>query len=122
MNTILWRLAPSMALLLLLAPTPAAAIPPFQTQFKAMYAKPGTPLAGQVARVKCNVCHRGADRKQRNAYGKALSKLLDKVKDGQNTEKIRQAFLQVAKQESAGPGSSTFGQLLEAGKLPGGER
>ncbi len=108
------------ALSLLGAQHPAEAIPPFQKEFVKMYVKPGSPLEAQVKKVKCNICHKGKKKKNRNAYGDALAKLLDRKKDKKNVEKIRKALKQVESQ-SATPGGPTFGELLKAGKLPASE-
>ena len=65
----------ALALILSLAQSPAEAIPPFQKEFVKMYAPPGSPLAAKVKKVKCNICHKGKKKKNRNAYGDALAKL-----------------------------------------------
>ncbi len=98
----------------------AVAIPPFQKEFVKMYVKPGSPLEAQFKKVKCNVCHYGKSKKNRNAYGKALEPLLDRKKDKKNVEKIRQALRKVESLPSDpnDPNSPTFGELLRAGKLP----
>jgi hypothetical protein len=100
----------------------ALAIKQFSDQFKEVYVKEGTPLAAEVETAKCNVCHKGKSKKDRNAYGEALAKLLDKKEDKDNVEKIRDALATVAKESSdpASPDAPTFGALIEAGKLPGG--
>ncbi len=100
----------------------AFAIKQFADEFKAVYVKEGTPLAAAVATAKCNVCHKGKSKKDRNAYGEALAKLLDKKADKENAEKIREALATVAKESSdpAKADAPTFGSLIEAGTLPGG--
>jgi hypothetical protein len=100
----------------------ALAIKQFADQFKEVYVKEGTPLAAEVETAKCNVCHIGKNKKDRNAYGTALAKLLDKKEDKDNVEKIRDALAAVAKESSdpANADAPTFGALIEAGKLPGG--
>ena len=100
----------------------AHAIKQFSDQFREVYVKDGTPLAAEVETAKCNVCHKGKNKKDRNAYGEALAKLLDKKDDKDNVEKIREALATVAKESSdpANAGAPTFGALIEAGKLPGG--
>jgi predicted Ser/Thr protein kinase len=100
----------------------AFAIKQFSDQFKEVYVKEGTPLAAEVETAKCNVCHKGKSKKDRNAYGEALAKLLDKKEDKANVEKIREALATVAKESSdpAKPDAPTFGALIEAGSLPGG--
>ena len=117
-----WLLAVgfALALILSLAHSPAEAIPPFQKEFVKMYAPPGSPLAAKVKKVKCNICHKGKKKKDRNAYGDALAKLLDRKKDKKNVEKIRKA-LKTVESQSATPGGPTFGELLKAGKLPAEE-
>jgi cytochrome c2 len=100
----------------------AFAIKQFFDEFKEVYVKEGSPLAAEVETAKCNVCHKGKSKKDRNAYGEALAKLLDKKEDKANKEKIRQALETVA-QESSDPATAdapTFGALLAEGKLPGG--
>ena len=101
----------------------AFAIKQFADEFKAMYVKEGTPLAAAVETAKCNVCHIGKDRKERNAYGEALAERLDKKEDAKNVEKIKKALEEVAALPSdpANAGSPTFGALLKEGKLPGGK-
>lgn len=100
----------------------AFAIKQFADEFKAVYVQEGTPLAAEVEKAKCNVCHMGKSKKDRNAYGQALSELLDKKEDKDNKDKIRQALETVAKESSnpADAAAPTFGALIEQGKLPGG--
>ena len=100
----------------------AFAIKQFFDEFKAVYVKDGSPLAAAVEAEKCNVCHMGKSKKDRNAYGHALAERLDKKEDKENTAKIRKALEEVAALPSdpAKPGSPTFGALLKEGKLPGG--
>ncbi len=99
---------------------PAWAIKQFQDEFKELYVKEGSPLAAEVERVKCNVCHVGKDKHDRNAYGQALDERLDKKADKENKDKIRKMLEEVAALPSdpAKPGSPTFGALLKEGKLP----
>jgi hypothetical protein len=104
---------------------PAFAIKQFQDEFKAVYVKPDSidpaekALAMAVDAAKCNVCHKGKEKKDRNAYGNALADLLDKKEDAKNMEKIRKALETVAAMKSA-DGGPTFGDLIKMGKLPGG--
>jgi hypothetical protein len=100
----------------------AFAIKQFFDEFKAVYVKDGTPLAAAVETAKCNVCHMGKSKKDRNAYGNALAEKLDKKEDAKNVEKIRKALEEVAAlpSDSAKADSPTFGALLAEGKLPGG--
>ncbi|MFM7206711.1 MAG: hypothetical protein ACKO4T_08590 [Planctomycetaceae bacterium] len=100
----------------------AFAIKQFADEFKATYVKDGTPLAAAVDEAKCNVCHVGKSKKDRNAYGNALAERLDKKDDKVNKEKIQKALDDVAALSSdpAKPDAPTFGELIAAGKLPGG--
>jgi hypothetical protein len=104
------------------ATRPAFAIKQFSDEFKAVYVQEGTPLAAAVETAKCNVCHKGSSKKDRNVYGEALSERLDKKEDKDNKDKIRAALAEVAELHSV-PGdasSPTFGALIAEGKLPGG--
>jgi hypothetical protein len=114
-----WIAAAALALVASLAPRPAFAIKQFADEFKAVYVKEGTPLAAEVETAKCNVCHVGKSKKDRNAYGEALAQRLDKKEDKDNTDKIRKALEEVAALPSQESGK-TFGDLIQAGKLPGG--
>jgi hypothetical protein len=75
---------------------PAFAIKQFQDEFKAMYVKADSSdpaekaLAMAVVAAKCNVCHKGKEKKERNAYGEALADLLDKKEDAKNMEKTKE--------------------------------
>jgi len=107
---------------------PAAARPPYNKEFQAKYLKKDSTdpaemaLAASIEKVKCNVCHKGKNKKMRNDYGMALSKLLTKA-DAMNIEKIKASLDKVAEEHSKPDDdkSPTFGQLLKEGKLPGGE-
>jgi cytochrome c553 len=112
----------------------AGAIPAFKKEFEEKYVKKDSSdpadkaFAETVKDAKCLLCHgkndKGKeDKKVRNAYGKALSKLLDKKKDVKNKEKIRKALDTVAgeKVDEKKADSPTFGELIKAGKLPGGD-
>lgn len=107
----------------LFTPVPAFAIKQFQDQFKELYVKPdGTSeqqaFAELVKSAKCNVCHEGKSKKNRNAYGEKLSELLDKKADKKDVDKIRASLEKVAGMKS--PEGPTFGELIAEGKLPGG--
>ena len=107
----------------------AFAIKQFGEEFKAVYVKPDSTdpadkaLVAAVETAKCNVCHEGSSKKDRNAYGEALAKLLDKKEDAKNVEKIKKALEEVAALPSdpAKADSPTFGALLKEGKLPAGK-
>lgn len=107
----------------------ARAVDPFKKEFEAKYVKenPATPeemaFAAAVKKAKCNVCHVGTKKKDRNAYGDALDALLDRKADLKNKPKIQEALDKVAemKSDANDPASPTFGDLIKQGKLPGGE-
>ena len=109
--------------------SPARAILPFKKEWDKRYVKKESSvpvekaLADAVATAKCNVCHQGEERKNHNAYGKELKKLLNKKADKDNTAKMNEAFDTVEKLHSdpANPSSPTFGDLIKQGKLPGGD-
>src|SRR5687768_4265742 len=62
-----------------LAAPPAMALPFFKEQFDAKYTKSGSAdLKAAADEAKCNVCHYGTNKKNRNSYGVALSKHLKK--------------------------------------------
>ena len=95
----------------------AVAIKNFKDEFESKYVKADSEdpkekaLAEAVAKVKCNVCHEGKSKKDRNVYGVALDVLLDKSADKDNAEKIQKTMEIVAKIKSnlADPKSPTFG-------------
>ncbi len=91
---------------------PVEARPEYNKTFWMHYAKP---LAAHNA-VKCVACHEGADKKNRNSYGKVVGEKL-KEKGVKDVEKIKAALEQAAKEKSAIEGK-TFGDLIEAGQLP----
>ncbi|MBI1902477.1 MAG: hypothetical protein HYS13_15350 [Planctomycetia bacterium] len=95
----------------------AKAIPPFKKEWDGMYAKDGTPIAKAATEAKCNVCHKGTNKKMRNDYGMAISSLIKKTE--KDPEKIRAAILKVEKMTTP-DGKTTFGELIKEGKLPGG--
>ena len=106
----------------------AFAIKQFFDEFKAVYVKPDSAdpaekaLAAEVETAKCNVCHMGSSKKERNAYGHALAERLNKKEDAKNVDKIRESLEKVAAMPSdpAKADGPTFGALIEQGKLPGG--
>jgi hypothetical protein len=99
----------------------------YMDEFKAMYVKADSSdaaeksLAGEVETAKCNVCHVGSVKKDRNAYGNALSERLDK--NDKDADKIKKVLAEVAALPSdpANAGSPTFGALIKQGKLPAGK-
>lgn len=112
-----------------LAAPRALAIKQFKDEFDAKYVKPDSKdpkekaLAEAATQAKCLICHEGASKKDRNPYGHALAKLLDRKEDKDNKEKIQAALDTAAKEKSKAddPNAPTFGDLIKEGKLPGGE-
>jgi uncharacterized lipoprotein NlpE involved in copper resistance len=112
--------------LIVLSNDQAQAIPAFKTEFDNMYVKKDSTdpkektFAEACEQAKCNICHVGKNKKEKNDYGKALDELLDKKADAKNPDKIKEALKTVEGQHSK-PGddtSPTFGDLLKEGKLP----
>lgn len=101
----------------------------FRDQFIAKYVKSDSSdpkdqaFATACEQAKCNICHAGVSKKDRNDYGKALDKLLDRKTDKGNAKKILSALDTVARMKSdpKDPNSPTFGDLIKAGKLPGAQ-
>lgn len=98
------------------SPTPVDARPKYKAMFEEKY--PG--LAGEVAKVKCGVCHPpGAAEKMkvRNNFGQALGKVLN-AKNVSENETILDALAKI-EAEKSGTEGKTFGELIKAGTLPG---
>lgn len=108
------------------AAKPAKAIKQFRDAFIAKYVKADSAdakdkaFAAAVDKAKCNLCHKGSSKEDRNAYGAALAKLLDRKTDKNDKEKIAAALDKVAEMrcDPNDPNAPTFGQLLSDGKLP----
>jgi hypothetical protein len=87
------------------------------------YAK--SPVVEAAKEAKCNVCHFGTSKKNRNDYGQALSSLgvtkenYDALKGDQ--DKLNAALKDLFKKGEAAKSVSgkTFGELIKEGKLPG---
>jgi hypothetical protein len=108
---------------------PAKADKAFRDEFIAKYVKTDSSDSKEKAfadacdKAKCNICHEGPSKKNRNIYGQALAKFLKRDTDKDNKEKIQAALDKVAamKANPKDAKSPTFGDLIKAGKLPGGE-
>lgn len=104
----------------------AHAIPQFKKEFDAKYVDEDSDdptkqaFAEKVKEAKCNVCHFGKKKKDRNLYGEHLAGLLDKKEDKDNKEKINEALDEVAgmKIDPEDENSKTYGELFAAGDLP----
>jgi len=117
---------------------PAQAYPAFQKQFELRYLQRGSRLHSVLGEhSRCNVCHIGGSlsRKHRNAYGKALDYYLSRTDCDSLTlagiqnnpfaarqalDRVRRAMAAVEEWPSvpSDRGSPTFGELIQAGKLP----
>ena len=106
----------------------AWAIPPFDAAFKKMYVKEGDALDAKVKETKCNVCHMGKEKKDKNEYGKTVGKYLKKADftgdakkfDDVKSDEAQKAIatgLKSAEGEKSSGGKS-FGELIKAGELP----
>ncbi len=109
------------------SPPTAQAIIQFQKEFLRFYgvdkdAEEKSEFAQAALEAKCYICHQGKKKKHHNPYGEHLHDRLDRQEDKKNTEKITAALEQVDKLPSNpdDPRSPTFGDLIRAGKLPGG--
>ncbi|ADB18963.1 conserved hypothetical protein [Pirellula staleyi DSM 6068] len=105
----------------------ASALPPFNKEFTAKYVEGNSNAAfvEAVGTAKCNACHEGKSKKDKNEYGKAVAKFLtkadfEKVKaDADAAKKYIVEGLEKAAAEKNAAGK-TFGELIAAGELPGG--
>ena len=86
----------------------------------------GSSIEGALAEAKCNACHYGKKKSDRNDYGKALIKVgltEEKYKELKKEHKedfaklIKESLEKVLKEKA--DGGETFGDLIKAGKLPG---
>lgn len=94
---------------------PLSARQPYFDEFKGKYG--GDPDYDKVIMdTKCFICHVGKTKKNRNDYGKALSKVIGKME--KDKEKIRAALGKVEDEKSSD--GKTFGELIKEHKLPGG--
>lgn len=104
----------------------AMAIKQFKDEFEALYIVVDNPTAEQealaeaVAEVRCNVCHAGRSKRNRNLYGQALAERLDRKEDKEDVDKIRAMLIEVEglKSDPDADDVPTFGDLIKSGKLP----
>ena len=76
-------------------------------------------LEQQVIKVtKCDVCHYGKLKKDRNNYGSAIADVMGDEKNLKDLKKIQEAIKKAAEKKSAVE-EKTFGDLIKAEKLPG---
>jgi cytochrome c2 len=101
-------------LVCMLSSKSATARAPYLKEFKAKYGE--DPAYGElIDKTKCYICHVGSkDKKKRNEYGMALSKIIGK--NEKDAGKISTALGKVEEEKSAG--GKTFGELIKAHELP----
>jgi hypothetical protein len=112
---------------LALSVSPAMALPPFNKEWQATYVEGNSnaSFVDAAGTAKCNVCHMGKSKKDKNEYGKAVGKYLtkdeyNKIKsDADAAKKYIAAGLEKAAGEKSSSGK-TFGELIKMGQLPGG--
>ena len=103
----------------------ATARPQYKKEFDAIYVKDkDSKIAAAAKEAKCNNCHYGKSKKNRNDYGKALSKHVNKKVFNQLkknkaalAKKVQDALKAVLKEKSSS--GETFGKRIQDGKLPG---
>jgi hypothetical protein len=92
----------------------AQARPDYNKAFWAMYEKE---IGKEAETTKCNACHFGQEKKNRNDYGKAVGEAIGE-KNSKDGDKIKKGLEKAAKGKSSVEGK-TFGDLIKDGKLPG---
>jgi len=113
----------------------ATALPPINVQWHEKYSALKDAVVktyGEESTAKCNVCHiAGKGKKERNAYGMAVSKFITKAqitkikedagdnadKAAEETKKYILEGLAKVEGEKAADGKS-YGDAIKAGKLP----
>lgn len=106
----------------------AQAIPAFAKAFKerCVDTSKNADFVAAVKEAKCNLCHFGTSKKNKNDFGKAFAKHFKK-KDYSST-RVREEAAAVKKEFDEGlkkvlaeknPEEKTYKSLIEAGKLPG---
>ena len=105
----------------------ASALPPFNKEWTAKYVdgNGNAAFVEAVGTAKCNVCHVGKNKKDKNEYGKAVGKYLTKKQyeavkaDAEAAKKYVLEGLEKSEAEKAASGK-TYGEMIKAGELPGG--
>lgn len=107
-----WLMCCAVAALVFAVGQDAQARPKFLPAFKEAYPA----LVAQADTVKCNVCHFGDKKTNRNDYGMAVGKAIGE-KNVMDAEKIKEALKKAEGEKNAD--GKTFGELIKDGKLPG---
>ena len=89
----------------------AEARPKYYAEFKKMY-----PDVEGVSEAKCNVCHMGKKKKNKNDYGKAYGMVLGE-ENCKDSDKIKDSLKKAEEKDSKVEGK-TYGDLLKDNKLP----
>ena len=111
------------ALALVIAAKSVDARPQYKKEHDAKYK--GSSIEAALKEAKCNSCHYGKSKKNRNDYGKALEKVglkKDKFTELKSdkaalSKHIKEALEKVLKEKNEE--GETFGDRIKAGKLPG---
>ena len=107
----------------------ALAVVQYHKEFVKVYVDPDATVETELSKlvkdrkIRCLICHQGKKKKNCNKYGEHFRELLDRKKDAKNSEKIVAALRKV-EQRRIDPDDKerrTYGELLAAGKLPGGK-
>ena len=111
-----------LAMVLMLTPNHVEATPFIKKAFDANYVKTSTNTAFKEAagKAKCNICHYGKAKKNRNDFGKAISKNLKAAgltKKEKDPGKLGGVLKKAVAEKNAD--KVTFESLIKAGKLPG---
>jgi hypothetical protein len=94
---------------------PSDARKPYHELFVATYPN----LAAKAGEAKCNVCHFGDAKKNRNNYGEAMVKALDGKKNLKAGDPDMAKALKAMEGEKSAEAGKTFGDLIKADTLPG---
>ncbi|MFL2865788.1 MAG: hypothetical protein ACJZ8Y_11295 [Pirellulaceae bacterium] len=106
----------------------AQAIPAFAKAFTERYVSTSknADFVATVKEKKCNLCHFGTSKKNKNDFGKAVAKHFKKA--NYSSTRVREEAAAVKKEFDDGlkkvlaeknPAGKTYQSLIEAGKLPG---
>lgn len=101
--------------LVVLAAQVSIARPTYFKRFRTKYPKV---INNAPKEIRCNICHYGKSKKNRNDYGTAMRRLMKGKPPVKGDQKI-DAMLKKTEDVKKPGTNMTFGDLLRAGKLPG---
>lgn len=107
-----WLMCCAVAALVFAVGQDAQARPKYMTAFYEAYPA----LKAEAEKIKCNTCHFGEKKTNRNDYGMAVGKSLGE-KNIMDAEKIKEGLKKAEGEKNAD--GKTFGELIKDGKLPG---